>query len=67
MLIHLLLTLVILTLIFGLIWWIITLITLPPPFALVIRVVMAVIAVIIVINLLWPLAGISGCSNRLIC
>jgi hypothetical protein len=47
-------------LIFGLIWWIITMIPLPAPFAQVARVVIAVIFCIWLIYLLVPYAGWSG-------
>jgi hypothetical protein len=43
--------------IFGLIWWVITMIPLPAPFAQVARVVIAVIFIIWMIYLLLPLAG----------
>ena len=52
-----LVTILVMCLIFGLIWWIITLIPLPPPFGRVAQVVIAVIFVICLIYLLLPLAG----------
>lgn len=56
----LLVTILIMCLVFGLIWWIITLIPLPAPFAQVARVVIAVIFLIWVIYLLLPMAGGFG-------
>ena len=58
--ISVLLTLLVLCLIFGLTWWIITLIPLPAPFAQVARVVVAVIFLIVVIYTLLPLAHIGA-------
>ena len=55
-----LVTILIMCLIFGLIWWVITLIPLPPPFAQVARVVIAVIFCIWIIYLLLPLAGMGA-------
>jgi hypothetical protein len=43
--------------IFGVIWWILTMIPLPPPFMQIARVVCAVIFLIWLIYLLIPLAG----------
>jgi hypothetical protein len=51
-LVALLIHILIIALILGLIWWVLTLIPLPDPFALILRVVFAIICVIIVINLL---------------
>jgi len=44
-------------LVLGLIWWIITLIPLPPPFPMIARVVLTVIAVIILLDLLLSIGG----------
>ena len=52
-LIHVLIILVVL----GLIWWLLTYLPLPEPFGQIIRVLMIIIAVIAVISVLWPLAG----------
>jgi hypothetical protein len=52
-----LVSLLVALLIFGLIWWVITLIPLPPPFAQVVRVV---IAVIFCIWLIYLLLGATG-------
>ena len=54
-----LVTILIMCLIFGLIWWIFTLIPLPAPFAQVARVVIAVIFVIYLIYLLVPMADLG--------
>ena len=56
--ISVLVTILVLCLIAGLIWWILTLIPLPPPFAQVARMIVAVIFLIIVIYELLPLAGL---------
>ena len=58
--ISLLVTILVMCIIFGLIWWIITIIPLPPPFAQVARVVCVVIFCIWLIYLLLPLAGGFG-------
>lgn len=50
--IGLLINLLILVLVFGVAWWIITLIPLPPPFGLVAQVVLALILLIILIDFL---------------
>jgi hypothetical protein len=55
--ISLLVTILIMCLIFGLLWWVITLIPLPAPFAQVARVVCALIFVIWIIYLLLPMAS----------
>ena len=64
MLVSLLITLLIYALIFGLIWWVISLIPVPAPFNLVIRVVFGSIVVIVLIDLLLPLAGSPGLTYR---
>lgn len=58
--ISLLVTLLILALIAGLIWYVISLIPLPPPFGMVLRVVVVVVFVIILIWYLLPLAGVPA-------
>ena len=50
--IGLLINLLILVLVFGVAWWIVTLLPLPPPFGLVAQVVLALILLIILINFL---------------
>ena len=55
--ISVLVTILVLCLIFGLIWWIFSLIPLPPPFGQIARVVIAIIFLLIVIYELLPLAG----------
>jgi hypothetical protein len=52
-----LITLLIMCLIFGVIWWVATLIPLPAPFGRVVQVIIAVIFLIWLIYLLLPLAG----------
>lgn len=54
----LLVTILVMCLIFGLIWWILSLIPLPAPFGQVARVVVAVIFCIWLIYLLLPYAGV---------
>lgn len=44
-------------LVFGLLWWLIDYVALPEPFAKVARVILAVAAVIVLINVLLSLAG----------
>jgi len=52
-----LVTILVMCIIFGLIWWILSIVPLPAPFAQIVRVVLAVIMVIWLIYLLLPLAG----------
>jgi len=54
--ISILVSILVVCIIFGLLWWIITMIPLPPPFAQVARVVFAVIFVIWLLYLLVPFA-----------
>lgn len=58
-LVGLLVHLLILCLILGLIWWVLTMIPLPAPFGQVVRVVFCVVCVII---LIYFLLGIAGCT-----
>lgn len=55
-----LVTILVMCIIFGLIWWIISLIPLPQPFGQIARVVIAVIFCIWLIYLLLPLANGIG-------
>lgn len=55
--ISVLITLLVMCLIFGIIWWILTLIPLPSPFLQVARVIVAVIFLIWLIYLLLPFAA----------
>ena len=55
-----LITILIMCLIFGLLWWVISLIPMPAPFGQVVRVVCALIFVIWLIYLLLPMAGGLG-------
>lgn len=54
--ISLLITILILALIFGVVWWVLTLIPLPPPFLTVAQVVIALIFLLLIISYLLPLA-----------
>ena len=58
--ISILVSLLVLCLIFGVVWWILTLIPLPAPFGRVAQVVLAVLFLIILIYMLLPLAGGFG-------
>ena len=55
--ISILISLLVMCLIFGVIWWILTLIPLPGPFLQIARVIVAVIFLIILIYMLLPMAG----------
>lgn len=55
--IHSLLYLIVIGVIFGLLWWLISYCGLPAPFDKVARVVLAVAAVIILINILLGMVG----------
>jgi hypothetical protein len=58
--IGLLINLIIPVLVLGVAWWIITLLPLPAPFPLIVRVVFVLIALIVVIDVLLGLSGGSG-------
>lgn len=55
--IHSLVYLIVIGVVFGLLWWLIAYVALPEPFAKVARVVLAVAAVIILINVLLGMVG----------
>jgi hypothetical protein len=55
--IHGLIYLIVIGVVFWLLWWLINYIALPEPFAKVARVILAIAAVIILINILLGLAG----------
>ena len=55
--IHSLLYLIVIGVVFGLIWWLISYCALPAPFDKVARVVIAIAAVIILINILLGMVG----------
>lgn len=57
--IGLLINLLIVALILGVAWWILTLIPLPPPFDLIVKVVFVLIALIVLIDLLVGLGGMT--------
>jgi hypothetical protein len=52
--ISLLITILVIALIFALIWWVLSMIPLPPPFDMVVRVVLGIIAILILVHLLLP-------------
>lgn len=53
-LIHILIIVIIL----GLVWWLLAYLPLPEPFNQIIRIVLIIIAVVVIVSLLWPLASI---------
>ena len=55
--ISILVTVLVMAIIFGLIWWVLSVIPLPPPFGQIARVVCVVIFCLWLIYLLLPLAG----------
>jgi hypothetical protein len=58
-LIHFLIWTIIIGSIFGLVWWLIDYIELPPPFNKVAKVGVALVAVILLINVLLSFGGVS--------
>lgn len=56
----LLINLIIIALVLGLIYWLLTLLPLKDPFPLIIRVVFIIIAVLVLIDLLLSLTGSGG-------
>ena len=54
-LIHIVIILVVL----GLIWWLLTLLPLPAPFGQIVQVILIIIAILVVISLIWPLASVK--------
>lgn len=68
MLVNLLIWILILGLIFSIAYWAISQIPMPPPFSVAARVILAIICLIVILQLIVPLAGpIHGCAGRLIC
>ncbi len=59
----LLINLIIVLLVLGVAWWVITLLPLPAPFPLILQVVFVIIALIVVVDVLL---GIAGGGGRLI-
>jgi hypothetical protein len=57
-LIHLLIVIIVLGLIFGLLWWAMSYLPLPEPFAAIARFVIVLIFALILIYLLLPLANL---------
>lgn len=57
MLISLLINLIIIMLVLGVAWWIISIIPLPPPFAMIAQVILVLIALILLIDLLLGVGG----------
>ena len=55
--ISVLITLLVICLIFGVVWWILTLIPLPPPIVNIVKVILALILLIWLISVLLPLGG----------
>ena len=58
--ISLLITLLIVLLIASVVWWIISQLPLPAPFAMIVRVVFALILLIWLISMLLPYSGVHG-------
>lgn len=58
----LLIHLLIIMLIIGVVWWVITMIPLPPPMGQIVRVVFGVICAIIII---YFLLGLTGCQSTI--
>lgn len=67
MLLHILVLLIIYGAIFGVVFYILGLFPIPQPFMLAIRAVLALIALILIIELLLPFAGGGVGCTRLIC
>jgi hypothetical protein len=55
--ISLLVSLIVILLVFGVVWYIIGLLPLPDPFGLVVRVVFALVLLLVLLNFLVPLTG----------
>ncbi len=66
-LIHILLVLIIIGVVLYIVWWAISQVPLPPPIAIAVRVIFALIVAIIAIEVLLPLAGGGSGCGRLIC
>lgn len=69
MLVHLLIWILVIGLVFYLAYWAISQVPMPPPFAVAARVILAIIAILILLQLILPLVGtpMVSCGNRLIC
>lgn len=57
--ISLLITLLVILLVFGVFWYIISLLPLPPPFAMIGQIVLAVLLLLVLLNFLLPVAGLG--------
>lgn len=69
-LVHLIIYLLVIGAVFYILYWAIQQVPLPAPFAVVAKVLLAIVAVLILLDVLLPMAGSPsiGCSNgRLIC
>ena len=63
----LLVSILVACIVFSLIWWIVTVLPLPPPFAQIARVIVVVIFCLILIYMLLPLAaGFGGLRHPLL-
>jgi hypothetical protein len=58
-LVHLLIVLIIIGLIFSVLWWAITQIPMPPPYATVVRVLFVLIIVLVLLSILLPMSGVT--------
>lgn len=68
MLVNLLIWILILGLIFSIVFWTLNQIPLAAPWNIVARALLAIIALVIILQLILPLAGpLHGCAGRLIC
>jgi hypothetical protein len=49
----------IIILVLGLAWWLLSYLPIPEPFGQIIRVILIIIAILVVVSVLWPLAGLT--------
>ncbi len=59
-LIHLLIVLIVIGLIFGVCWWAISRLPIPEPFRTIVTVVFVLIVLLVCLDLLLPMLGVSG-------
>jgi hypothetical protein len=61
--IHILIYILIAVLVMGLIWYVLTLLPLPAPFAMILRVVFLIICILVIVNAFEPFIG-TGTGMR---
>ena len=61
--ISILISLLIFAIIAGVVWYILTLIPLPPPFNTIVQLVFLLICVLVLLSFLWPMVGVPWSNH----